>query len=559
MRNICRTVFCLLAAIVFITAGSVTAQDQFVYERPEKNRKSEEPAKAPAELAPLRTFVVNSDGDGADATPGDGICETAAGNGICTLRAAVGEANALAGDDAITFEPGISQIQVNGQIQISSNLTIIGPGANLLTIASIAAQGTTSRVFNVGNFAVSIHGLKITGGFVTGSGGGILNSGSLSLTNVAVDQNRATSTGGGIRSTNTLLIRNSAITANTSTASTSGGISFAGTNLLISRSTISGNTSSGNGGGINISATVSATIENSTISGNTAGGASGGLFMNRGTINNSTISGNTATGALATEGGGGIRIQAGVNSVDITSTTITDNSAPNADAGSRSGIWHETGTLTLKNNIVAANTTQDIQFTGGTLTNGGYNLIGRNTSVETQYPAGLPNGTDWVGTGAAPLDPLLAPLGLYGGPTQTHALFPGSVAINTGDDLVNTLDQRGYIRPWDAVPAATSLSGNLSDIGSFEAQSFPFTAGYSISGRVFEGDGTPIRNTYLVMTDGMGNKYVALSNSFGYYTFEGVEAGSSVSITAAAKGFAFTPKIVVVNAPLENVDFTPEP
>lgn len=559
MRDLCRTVFCLLAVVAFLAAGKVFAQDDLFFERPEKNRKFEEPAMAPAELAPLRTFVVNSNGDGVDATPGDGVCETASGNGICTLRAAVGEANALAGDDAVTFEPGISEIQVNGQIQISSNLIIIGPGANLLTIVNVAGQSTTSRVFNVGNFAVSIHGLKITGGFVTGTGGGILNAGSLSLTNVAVDQNRATSFGGGIRSTNTLLIRNSTITANTSTTSTSGGISFAGTNLLISRSAIRGNSSSGNGGGANISASVSATIENSTISGNTAGAASGGLFLNRGTINNSTISGNTANGSLATEGGGGIRIQAGANSVSITSSTITNNSAPNTASGSRSGIWHETGTLTLQNSIVAGNTTQDIQFSGGTLTDGGHNLIGRNTSVETQYPAGLPSGTNWVGTGAVPLDPLLAPLALYGGPTETHALFPASVAIDNGNDTTNTLDQRGYIRPWDVVAVPNSPSGNAADIGSFEADSFPFTAGFPISGRVFEIDGTPIRNTYLVLTDGMGNKYVALTNSFGNYAFEAVEAGSSVSITAAAKGFAFTPKIVIVNAPVENVDFLPEP
>lgn len=559
MRYLCRTVFCLLAVIAFISTGTSFAQDEVIRERPEKTGKFVDPAKAPAELAPLRTFVVNSNGDGADSAPGDGVCETASGNGICTLRAAIGEANALAGDDAITFEPGISLIEVAGNLLINSNLSIVGPGANVLTIANVAPQGTGNRVFQIGNFAVSIHGLRITGGNVTGSGGGILNSGVLSLTNVAVDQNRSTSFGGGIRSTNTLLIRNSTITANTSTASTSGGISFAGTNLLISRSAIRGNSSSGNGGGANISASASATIENSTISGNTAGAASGGIFLNRGTINNSTISGNTANGAGANDGGGGIRIQAGTNSVSISSTTITNNSAPNAESGSRSGIWHETGTLTLQNTIVAANTTQDIQLSGGTLTDGGHNLIGRNTSVETQYPAGLPSGTNWVGTGAAPLAPLLAPLALYGGPTETHALFPASVAIDNGNDTGNTLDQRGYIRPWDVVGVPNSPSGNAADIGSFEADSFPFTAGFPISGRVFEIDGTPIRNTYLVMTDGMGNKYVALTNSFGHYAFEGVEAGSSVSITAAAKGFAFTPKIVVVNAPVENVDFTPEP
>ena len=62
MRDLCRTVFCLLAVVAFLAAGKVFAQDDLFFERPEKNRKSEEPAKAPAELAPLRTFVVNSNG-----------------------------------------------------------------------------------------------------------------------------------------------------------------------------------------------------------------------------------------------------------------------------------------------------------------------------------------------------------------------------------------------------------------------------------------------------------------------------------------------------------------
>src|SRR5438105_10307901 len=54
-------------------------------------------------------FVVNSTGDGDDAFPGDGQCETAVGNGVCTLRAAVEEANAHAGGDGIFFSIPTSQ------------------------------------------------------------------------------------------------------------------------------------------------------------------------------------------------------------------------------------------------------------------------------------------------------------------------------------------------------------------------------------------------------------------------------------------------------------------
>src|SRR4030095_12661084 len=46
-------------------------------------------------------FTVNSPSDGWDANPGNGVCETMLGNGICTLRAAIQETNALAGDDTI--------------------------------------------------------------------------------------------------------------------------------------------------------------------------------------------------------------------------------------------------------------------------------------------------------------------------------------------------------------------------------------------------------------------------------------------------------------------------
>src|SRR5262245_54000162 len=50
-------------------------------------------------------FTVNSPSDVSDANPGNGVCETAPGNRVCTLRAAIQESNALAGDDTITLPP----------------------------------------------------------------------------------------------------------------------------------------------------------------------------------------------------------------------------------------------------------------------------------------------------------------------------------------------------------------------------------------------------------------------------------------------------------------------
>src|SRR5260370_2871511 len=87
-------------------------------------------------------FVVNSTGDGDDAFHGDGQCETAVGNGVCTLRAAIEEANAHAGGDGLGFsipttDPGYNNgrwtINVPRALpDISDGVNINGPGADKL-------------------------------------------------------------------------------------------------------------------------------------------------------------------------------------------------------------------------------------------------------------------------------------------------------------------------------------------------------------------------------------------------------------------------------------------
>ncbi len=365
---------CLLA---IAAAGLVPAA--YGQDAPERLDRSSVAKKTFEEPAPsgmaslLAVIVVNDSGDGTDASPGNGICETAAGNGLCTLRAAIGEANALAGDDTIVFDPAVTSISVNGQIAISSNIDIIGNGPDVLTIQNTAALSTTSRIFNITNFVVHLHGMTLSGGNVTGNGGAVQNTGNLTITNCVISDNKASAVGGGVRSTNNLTLIGSRLTNNSSTASTSGGISFAGANLTIDRSSIDGNSSFGNGGGLNVSASVSMAISNSAIVNNTAGASSGGFFTNRGTVTNTTVSGNIANGSLATDGGGGVRIQAGANTVSFIASTITNNSAQNSSAGARSGLWHETGTVNLTNTIIAGNTAQDIQRDGtAVLVSGGF-------------------------------------------------------------------------------------------------------------------------------------------------------------------------------------------
>jgi predicted outer membrane repeat protein len=194
-------------------------------------------------------------------------------------------------------------------------------------------------------------------------------------------------------------------------------------------------------------------MNNSTLSGNFATGG-GGIF-NYGsgtlTISNSTISGNSVT-----DRGGGIN-----NGVTITisNSTISGNSA----AFSGGGIF-STGTLTIGNSIVSGNTSsrnREIeQLEADTFISQGYNLLGH--SGNNGFIGVTAVGTDI--TPAAAFSTLLAPLGNYGGSTQTHALLPGSAAINTGNAASTTLDQRGKSRVGTA------------DIGAFESQGFTLAA-----------------------------------------------------------------------------------
>jgi hypothetical protein len=243
---------------------------------------------------------------------------------------------------------------------------------------------------------------------------------------------------------------NTEITVTNSTISgNSVGIETNFATVSIANSTISDN--SGWLGGV-FAASGVLSIVNSTISGNSATTGTGGGIYGNGlddlSIVNSTISGNSAN----TGTGGGIY---NYNSpLRITNSTITGNSA-----GSGGGIYNDgsggASVVEISNTILNAGASgENIFNNGGTVTSDGYNLSSDDGGGYLTGPG------DQVNT-----DPLLGPLQNNGGPTFTHALLPGSPAIDTGDPNFTpppSHDQRDC--HFDRV-----FNGRV-DIGSFEKQ-----------------------------------------------------------------------------------------
>jgi CSLREA domain-containing protein len=371
------------------------------------------------------TFEVNSLADS-----NDGSCDplgTGPGNQDCTLREAISAANADGGAETITFNstvfaaPGPYTINLTGALpDISSDMTISGPGAKVLTVKR--NTGGNYRIFKITGGTVTIDALTITNGNTTDP-----------------DAN-----GAGVLVTTPLIVN-------------------------ITNCTISGNTSVsavGGGGGIFANGTGTLNVINSTISGNTAsqGGALETLNVAQANITNSTISGNSAT-----NNGGGILSLS--STVTLTGSTITNNRADSDNNGSGvgGGINVAGGIVTLRNTIVAGNfkgvaaTADDLN--GTVDASSSFNLIG------TGGTGGLINGvnSNQVGVVNAGLNALAD----NGGPTLTHSLQCTSPAIDKGKAFTLTTDQRGGTRPFDFADAVypNATGGDGSDIGAYETQS----------------------------------------------------------------------------------------
>ena len=354
--------------------------------------------------------------------------------GDLSLREAIQFANGNAGEDVIEFDASLTgAITLDpalGQLEITDETQILGPGADVLTVQRDTSSATDHRIFNINanSGSVVIEGLTITGG---------------SLTAASAD-------GAGVHSE--------------------------ATNLTLRSTKITGNTTSGSGGsaGGGLYAEYgSVTIESSEISENDARFGAGIAVNNvKVTIVNSTISGNSAG-----DTGGGLYLLS--NETSIYSSTIADNHAVNQAGGIAFPSTDNGETMDVYNSIISGNmapTNPDLMETGDSInTYITYSFIGNNT--DTGIEASDQSGSDpartsdqnFVGTSAQPLDPGLGDLADNGGPTRTHALSSDSLALDAGDDgsAMGLMDQRGAVRIVDT-PVVGDDDLTTIDMGAFE-------------------------------------------------------------------------------------------
>jgi CSLREA domain-containing protein len=352
--------------------------------------------------------------------------------------------------------------------------------ADTMTIVRSAISGNTGGVAPlIADVAISLTDSIVSGNDSQDVGGVYSPEGTVTLRNSQVTDNKAL-TIGGISARDRVSLENSVVARNTGSGRGTGfggvmvgGPIFLPSSQLAGTATLLNSTVTGNSGGtygalgagtialtnsqvtnnVNLAtgggtggivSAQSLTLTNSAVTGNTGKGPGGGIQASGSvTLTNSTVSGNTAGG-----NGGGIAVGDGTT-LSITNSTIANNSAP-----SGSGIYKLSGTATVRGTIIANNTGSANCFSATPVTSLGFNL-------DSGASCGFTAASDRSST-----DPKLGPLANNGGPTQTHALSPGSPAIDAADpNTCSSTDQRGFARPLDGNGDGIAVC----DAGAFEA------------------------------------------------------------------------------------------
>ena len=368
----------------------------------------------------------------------------------------------------------------------SKPATLTGPlgsdGKPLVTIERSASSGVNFRV--IGTTAdLTLQGVTVSGGVSNARGGGVYADATAKLT-----------------------VENSIITGNTVIGAaqfySGGGVSSVQGDITLNHSIVSGNSAQKNGGGIYCKVDGTITLNNSTVSGNHAYDSGGGIYNFAGDVvlNGSTVSGNSAGITYTTpsysiprggNAGGGIWVY---SKAILTNSTVSGNSVnffgggifayalqvgrPSRRDGTPAAAHNGTGSVYLNFSTVSGNTVFPGYGSIGGIQATYYlkafsSIISGNSAGDVQAGNSM---FDFAGDhniifGDPPFnappdtlncDPLLTPLGDYGGPTQTMALQNGSCAIDAGPatSVDVTTDQRGLARP----------VGVATDIGAVEKQ-----------------------------------------------------------------------------------------
>ena len=430
--------------------------------------------------AEFQRIIVTTTAD-EDNTPASG------GSGLSLREALRDDASGTTPAELITFAPGLSGQSI------------------ALTGVADAVNGNTALTVVPANGPITLDASALPGGLTLTRPAGASGDGyrafrlaqfsSLTLRGLTLTgfTGQTGSAGGAILNNGTLTLTQCSLSGN---SSSSGGAIYNGGTLTLTQCSLSGNSTSNSGGAIENGGTL--TLTQCSLSGNATSGDGGAIS------NGSTL-------------------------------TLTQCSLSGNATSSNGGAIFNRSTLTLTNTLVGGNTATssgpDIR-NDSTLTRQGANIV--QTAIAGP---GIANGPGTI----SQADPLLAPLGNYGGPTPTPtlALLPGSPARNAAVDSTFTTDQRGFPIVGTAdIGAYEVQSSNITltstDLSPAVGQSVTFTA------TVTEADPDVITPTGSVIftVDNVAGSPVTLNGSgVATFTTSSLTAGPH-TVTAAYSGDA---------------------
>ncbi len=331
-------------------------------------------------------------------------------------------------------------------VYIDKALTLRGAGAESTIIQ---VHDSWTGVTAISDEEIVIEGVTIEGGGPDGVGYGALLGGPVILRDSVIRNNQ----GGGIDAFDGVSIENVAILGNEEFGIY---VHSSGTPVTIKNSLIADNQGFGVQIGVDCIVSIVETtirgnrfpsavaignsgilnVQRSTISGNVATISMGGSISNHGrmTLRNTTISGNQGQTAVANFG-----------DLIMIHTTIANNSNVGLFMGGGRG------NLELRNSLIANNGGHDCSIILNDVTT----VFRIGTNLDSDQSCLRPASAD-----RSEIEILLGPLAENGGPTMTHALPAGSLAIDAAWDECLEFDQRGVARP----------VGATCDVGAFEAE-----------------------------------------------------------------------------------------
>lgn len=461
--------------------------------------------------AQAKLFLVADPADEPDYLPGDGECSISppGGQPVCTLRAAVMEANIWAGTDTVGITiPGpftLTRIGSDdtaylGDLDINSNIVIeaVIPG---VVIQAGSTTAIDNRILHITGsaYTLNLRNVTISGGKAP-DGGNIYNNGTILFRDVIVQNGVAQNFGGGLYNNITGVARTEygySVTFASNKATTKGGAVYNEGELEVAAAVFVSNAATSPaysaGGALYNSSTGDAVLSDTTLSGN-SGGFIGGAIVNEGAlaIYESTFSDNssgTAGGAIchhagalsvntsefelnSSRSGGAMHLASAVGMGSLRLNVFEGNSA--TDGGGAIWMTHASGTV------------RDSTFSGNTAPLGGaiksdhtFTLVNSTVSgnIATNLGGGVyhnHSGSSFSAYSSTITDNQAAyGGGIYGDAGLTrikNTIVAGNTATSQGDDCDGTITSAGYsligdVDDCSVIPGATDQYGSASGAG----------------------------------------------------------------------------------------------